>query len=432
MRRIITLVLASAIAIPLAGFATSAQAAPRADRVFMHIDTRTVIDVGATGSSVGDLTVTHGTLADSLEGEKIGSWTARVVVVVPGATKEQRDTLVHFILPGGELMTRGIYVSPTSKPPTRPVRMAIIGGTGDYFGARGQVVLTPLGDGNLRLNMDYVPTNGNGIITTDRVRRVVSDVINGDVAENAKISVTAQALRGFLGIDGKRYPFMCGQTSGDPEGIGVPIITSWICKYALPGGSLLTTSQTSTPAGTRELTGFTQAVIGGTGAFAGAVGQTSIPAADWTTNGTLSVSTSISGGPYTVSRNGVDRVRTGRWVADLGTENLGQIVVSMGQNFVPDTTIPFGESPSLGYTVAAGTSIDRRMTQFVFRFRSAGSLYGTALFSAVSGQAPNGPYYILLNGGTGIWRGASGIFRVVPTSADGATINARMLISAVG
>jgi hypothetical protein len=72
------------------------------------------------------------------------------------------------------------------------------------------------------------------------------------------------------------------------------------------------------------------------------------------------------------------------------------------------------------------------MTQFVFRFRSAGSLYGTALFSAVSGQAPNGPYYILLNGGTGIWRGASGIFRVVPTSADGATINARMLISAVG
>ena len=398
----------------------------------MHIDTRTVIDVGATGSSVGDLTVTHGTLANSLEGEKIGSWTARVVVVVPGATKEQRDTLVHFILPGGELMTRGIYVSPTSKPPTRPVRMAIIGGTGDYFGVRGQVLLTPLGDGNLRLNMDYVPMNGNGIITTDRVRRVVSDVINGDVAANADISVSAQALRGFLGIDGKRYPFTCGQTSGDPEGIGVPIITSWICKYALPGGSLLTTSQTSTPAGTRELTGFTQAVLGGTGAFAGAVGQTSIPAADWTTQGKLTVSTSISGSTYTVSRDGVDRLRSGRWVADLGTESLGQIVVSMGQNFYPDTTIPAGESPSIGYTVAAGTSIDRRMTQFVFRVPGTGTFYGTAMFSTASGQAPNKPYYILLNGGTGFWRGISGILRVVPTGTDTAEVNPKALVGAAG
>ncbi|MCX6420947.1 MAG: hypothetical protein NT180_01070 [Actinobacteria bacterium] len=431
MRRIITLVLASAIAIPLAGFATSAQAAPRADRVFMHIDTRTVIDVGATGSSVGDLTVTHGTLADSLEGEKIGSWTARVVVVVPGATKERRDTLVHFILPGGVLMTRGIYSSPTAKPPTSPVRMAIIGGTGDYFGARGQVVLTPLGDGNLRLDMDYVPTDGTTPFATDRLRRVVSDIITGNVAENAKISVTAQTLRGFLRVEGERFPFVCGQTSGDPEGIGAPIIDSWICQYSVPGGSILTTSQTSTPAGARERSGFTQAIIGGTGEWAGSVGQTSIPAADWTTNGTLSVSGAISGGLYAVSRNGIDRVRTGRWVADLGTESLGQIVVSMGQNFVPDTTIPFGESPTLGYTVAAGTSIDRRMTQFVFRVPNAGSLYGTALFSAVSGQAPNGPYYILLNGGTGRWRGASGIFRVVPTSADGAAINVRMLISAV-
>jgi hypothetical protein len=72
------------------------------------------------------------------------------------------------------------------------------------------------------------------------------------------------------------------------------------------------------------------------------------------------------------------------------------------------------------------------MTQFVFRFRSAGSLYGTALFSAVSGQAPNGPYYILVNGGTGPWRGASGILRVVPTSADAANINVNMLIGGRG
>ncbi|CAB4909419.1 unannotated protein [freshwater metagenome] len=430
MRRIITLVLASAIAIPLAGFATSAQAAPRADHVFMHIDTRTVIDVGATGSSVGDLTITHGTLADSLQGEKIGSWTARVVVVVPGTTKERRDTLVHFILPGGVLMTRGIYSSPTAKPPTRPVRMAIIGGTGDYFGSRGQVVLTPLGDGNLRLDMDYVPTDGTTPFATDRVRRVVSDIITGDVAENAKISVTAQTLRGFLRVEGKRYPFTCGQTSGDPEGIGVPIIDSWICKYSLPGGSILTTSQTSTPAGTREQSGFTQAIIGGTGEYAGSVGQTSIPAADWTTNGTLTVTGAISGGTYATTRQGPsDRQRTGRWVADLGTGGLGQIVVS-------SATITAGDSPSMGYTVAAGVSADRRITQFVFRISDIpglrGSLYGTALFSTASGQAPNTPYLVLVNGGTGPWRGASGILRVVPTSADGATINVKMLVAAAG
>jgi hypothetical protein len=308
--------------------------------------------------------------------------------------------------------------------------MAIIGGTGDYFGSRGQVVLTPLGEGNLRLDMDYVPTSGEEPFSTDRLRRVVSDIITGNVAENANITVTAQTLRGFLRLEGERFPFVCGQTSGDPEGIGVPIIDSWICQYSLPGGSILTTSQTSTPAGTREQRGFTQAIIGGTGEYAGSVGQTSIPAADWTTNGTLSVTGAISGETYSTSRVGPeDRLRTGRWVADLGTGGLGQIVVS-------SATINFGDSPSVGYTVAAGASADRRITQFVFRVNGLpglqGSLYGTALFTTASGQAPQAPYLILVNGGTGPWRGASGILRVVPTSAEGATINVNMLIGALG
>ena len=429
MRRIITLVLASAIAIPLAGFATGAQAAPRADRIFLHVDTRTIIDVGATGSSLGDLTITHGTLANTLEGDKIGSWTARLVVVVPGATKERRDTLLHFILPGGVLMTRGIYESPSGKLPSEPHRIAIIGGTGDYFGARGQVVLTPLGDGNLRLDMEYVPTSSDNAFGTDRLRRVVSDIITDNVAGNASMTVTAQTLRGFLRVEGERFPFVCAQTSGNPEGIGVPIIDSWICQYSLRGGSILTTSQTSTPAGTRERSGFTQAIIGGTGEWAGSVGQTSIPAADWTTNGTLSVCVAFVGGTYTTTRQGPeDRLRTGRWVADLGTGGLGQIVVS-------SATINFGESPSMGYTVAAGPSADRRITDFVFRISGLpglqGALYGTALFTTANGQAPNAPYLILVNGGTGPWRGASGILRVVPTSAEGATINVNMLVMAV-
>ncbi|MCX6420948.1 MAG: hypothetical protein NT180_01075 [Actinobacteria bacterium] len=429
MRRIITLVLASAIAIPLAGFAASAQAAPRADRIFLHVDTRTIIDVGATGSSLGDLTITHGTLANTLEGDKIGSWTARLVVVVPGATKERRDTLLHFILPGGVLMTRGLYESPSGKLPSEPHRIAIIGGTGDYFGARGQVVLTPLGDGNLRLDMEYVPTSSDNAFGTDRLRRVVSDIITDNVAGNANITVSAQTLRGFLRVEGERFPFVCAQTSGNPEGIGVPIIDSWICQYSLRGGSILTTSQTSTPAGTRERSGFTQAIIGGTGEWAGSVGQTSIPAADWTTNGTLSVCVAFVGGTYTTTRQGPeDRLRTGRWVANLGTGGLGQIVVS-------SATINFGDSPSMGYTVAAGPSGDRRITDFVFRISGLpglqGALYGTALFTTPNGQAPNAPYLILVNGGTGPWRGASGILRVVPTSAEGATINVNMLVMAV-
>ncbi|CAB4909406.1 unannotated protein [freshwater metagenome] len=429
MRRIITLALASAIAIPLAGFATSAQAAPRADRIFLHVDTRTIIDVGATGSSLGDLTITHGTLANTLEGDKIGSWTARLVVVVPGATKERRDTLLHFILPGGVLMTRGIYESPSGKLPSEPHRIAIIGGTGDYFGARGQVVLTPLGDGNLRLDMEYVPTSSDNAFGTDRLRRVVSDIITDNVAGTASMTVTAQTLRGFLRVEGERFPFVCAQTSGDPEGIGVPIIDSWICQYSLRGGSILTTSQTSTPAGTRERSGFTQAIIGGTGEWAGSVGQTSIPAADWTTNGTLSVCVAFVGGTYITTRQGPsDRLRTGRWVADLGSGGLGQIVVS-------SATINFGESPSMGYTVASGPSGDRRITDFVFRISGLpglqGALYGTALFTTANGQAPNAPYLILVNGGTGPWRGASGILRVVPTSAEGATINVNMLVMAL-
>ena len=102
---------------------------------------------------------------------------------------------------------------------------------------------------------------------------------------------------------------------------------------------------------------------------------------------------------------------------------------------VSSATINFGESPSMGYTVAAGPSADRRITDFVFRISGLpglqGALYGTALFTTANGQAPNAPYLILVNGGTGPWRGASGILRVVPTSAEGATINVNMLVMAV-
>ena len=102
---------------------------------------------------------------------------------------------------------------------------------------------------------------------------------------------------------------------------------------------------------------------------------------------------------------------------------------------VASGTVASGNSPSIGYTVAAGASADRRVTQFVFRTGSrfdTGSLYGTSLFSTAKGRSPNAPYLILINGGTGDYKGYSGILRVVPTSADGATVNAKWFVIPVG
>lgn len=424
MHRVVALALAPLavlpmLAVPVAGLA-SATAAPadpptRLDQLFIDITSRTVIDVGASGSSVGDLTITAGTVSATPGGDRIGYFTTRVVVVVPGAMSERRDTYVQLRLPGGTLMLRQLQVDPTGAPPNAVHRMAIVGGNGPYFAARGQATTTPVGKGRLRLDMTYLPVEAMNAFQTIEYRRVVTDFVTGSVGSADGIGVTAKTVRGFLAVDGVRYPFTCGQTAGDAVGIGAPSIASWICRYSMPGGSLLTMSVTQQASGTPPLTSVTQAVIGGTGDFAGARGSATMAQPDWSSNGRLAVTLAQGSGEYRVARPTWQRDRTDRWAVPLGSERLGEIVVGEG------VLMGEGTAPSIGYTVRTSASTDSRLTQFAFTI-AEGTLYGTAAISAPAGQAPNTPYLVWINGGTDACMGATGMIRVVPTGATTADI----------
>jgi hypothetical protein len=394
----------------------------RLDDVVITITSRTVIDVGRTGSSIGDLTITEGTVAAN--GERVGYFTTRVVVVVPGANSERRDTYVQLRLPGGALLLRQLQVDPTGAPPDSTHRMAIVGGSGPYLAARGQAVVSPAGRGQLHLRMEYQPVEGMSAFQTDSYRRVVTDTSPGNVGAGDEIAVTAQTVRGFLAIDRQRFPFACGQTSADVEGIGAPVIASWVCRYSMPGGSLVTTSVGQQAGGTPPATSVTQAVIGGTGDYAGARGEVTMAEPDWSVSGRMSVTLAISSGDYRLARPGWDRDRTGRWAVPLGERRLGEIVIAEGE------LAGQGASPSIGYTVRTGAIRDRRMTQFAFSI-DGDTLYATAMFSTTGGQPPSTPYLALVNGGTGNFIGATGVLRVVPTGATTADINGNLKLAPV-
>lgn len=439
MRRIAALALAPVVALPLAVVpmagvtAVSASPAPaptpapeqtRLDRVFLDITSRTVIDVGATGSSVGDVTITEGTISTGAGGARIGGFTTRVVVVVPGESRERRDTYVQLRLPGGTLLVRQLNEDPTGKPPSSPHVMPIVGGSGPYFAARGAATTTPIGNGRLRLDISYLPITSMSSFETNQYRRVVTHTIPGTVGSTGDVEVSGLAARGFLSIDGERHPFTCGQTSGDVQGVGAPTIWSWVCRYAMPGGSLLTMSLGSRAGGSAPPQFVTQAVIGGTGEYIGARGTISMVKPEWTSSGRVSVTLATGRRDYRSWRPTWSRERTGRWVLPLGERRVGELVLAEGE------LAGQGASPSIGYTVRTGANGDRRMSQFAFSV-DGDTLYATAMFSTSTGQPPSTPYLALVNGGTGAYMGATGILRVVPTGATTADISGNLLVSSL-
>ena len=85
-------------------------------------------------------------------GAAFGLLTGDIFTVAPvsGNPEEARLRTLIFRLPGGQIVATGNSVYPRGAveiDPNKPIVIAVIGGTGTYLGARGEVVTTRKADG---------------------------------------------------------------------------------------------------------------------------------------------------------------------------------------------------------------------------------------------------------------------------------------------
>ena len=122
-----------------------------------------VFDYGFPGGSAGDIIVWHAPLASAMPTEQnpdveIGLCTGTIIVVRSGGeplvgedgAREHRMTQVEFDWHGSSdsLVITGAHPYAQNTPQTdRAIVRAVVGGTGRFIGARGEIVSTPIGNG---------------------------------------------------------------------------------------------------------------------------------------------------------------------------------------------------------------------------------------------------------------------------------------------
>lgn len=104
---------------------------------------------------VGDLVVVRGTAKDT-SGNKAGVLTAVERVLAPtNKDSEVRDASWVLALKNGQVFAQGINEDPKGGLPETVHTMAVVGGTGDYVGARGTVSVIKMGN-SYRLGYDFL------------------------------------------------------------------------------------------------------------------------------------------------------------------------------------------------------------------------------------------------------------------------------------
>jgi hypothetical protein len=113
-----------------------------------------VQDNGKKGPSMGDVRTFHQELLYST-GKHAGTFDGSTVNSDEqghgAAARESRVGFIQYSLSGGNIVAAGVYVAaPGVVVPKGGSVRAVVGGTGKYLGARGQVVQTPLPSGNIK------------------------------------------------------------------------------------------------------------------------------------------------------------------------------------------------------------------------------------------------------------------------------------------
>ena len=132
---------------------------PSAETLTIYEDapTLTPLDLGPPGNSPGDLyyfsAALHSSPGGPVTGEVFGSKTLVKLAAQPNPNSEKRATVLFFTFHGGQ--DQIIVLGAGDYPPTaaefeadQPVVRAILGGTGKYIGARGQLTSTRNKDGS--------------------------------------------------------------------------------------------------------------------------------------------------------------------------------------------------------------------------------------------------------------------------------------------
>jgi hypothetical protein len=113
-----------------------------------------VEDNAPKGPSVGDVRTFHQELLFS-NGDHAGTFDGSTTNSAEqghgAAGLESRIGVIQYSLSGGTILAGGLYsAAPGVVVPKGGVTRALIGGTGKYLGATGQVVQTPLSNGNIK------------------------------------------------------------------------------------------------------------------------------------------------------------------------------------------------------------------------------------------------------------------------------------------
>jgi hypothetical protein len=123
------------------------------DRTF-----REVIDIGRTGDSHGDVTVTNGNVSEVPGGSAVGTYVTSQLtasVAIPGGPQE-RKTDISIKVGKGVIYTTALVSANAGTPPTKVSAHAIIGGTGKYSGVSGEMILKPLSATRYKVSFFFV------------------------------------------------------------------------------------------------------------------------------------------------------------------------------------------------------------------------------------------------------------------------------------
>lgn len=281
-------------AVALASLATGvapAMAEPRSSgapsrtlETFLSFKTRSVANVGPEASSVGDTTFATGSVRLDAAGSAVGTFVTRAVVVVPdtGSGRELRDTQVTVKLPEGMLLTEAFTDEPTATPPNTPHTLVVLGGTGQYSGARGTAVIRPVSPGEYSFTFDLLPAVAVDPDKVSTIRLTQTSAEVGNVTVPDADQGTTMSYSSLSGTTSGQGPVR--QWNGSQQAIAVAIpggkVTSqWTATYSLRGGTLLVGSMRQGNGGVREPAVITHEVLGGTGLYAGARGNVTIDSA---------------------------------------------------------------------------------------------------------------------------------------------------------
>ena len=274
----VSIALAGLIAVPMTTSATaapvSAQTAPTADQqkkeafsLTFALKNRTIVPSG-DANGIGDVTVEKGTV--ERDGAKAGTFTTLSrVLSVPKKGVESRDAQITVQLKNGTIQMQAVNEELAGEPFAVGRILPIVGGTGEYAGARGTCNLVPQGDkGRYLALIDVVVAKD---FTPSSAKVPAAQTVTVPAPKGTKQGITGVTLKRAVG-SAASYTSVgtrVGSTSGTVRDSIDFLVT-------LEGGTLFARGIAESQQ--RAVKSQTYAVLGGTGSYAGYRGELTLSA----------------------------------------------------------------------------------------------------------------------------------------------------------